>query len=66
MSNKDAVDKPDEGSTIPEGAAEAVEPFNVVGSLKILVSDEELEAGIAEARRRQAELFEAKMRSILE
>ena len=52
--------------TSTDGAAEEVEPFSMVGSLKVLVSDEELEAGIAEARRRQAELFEAKMRSILE
>jgi hypothetical protein len=47
-------------------AAQEPEPFRVAGSLRVLVSDEELEAGIAEARRHQAELFEAKMRSILE
>jgi prevent-host-death family protein len=35
-------------------------PFNVVGSLRVLVSDEELEAGIAEERQRQAQLAAAK------
>jgi hypothetical protein len=47
-------------------AAQETEPFRIAGSLKLLVPVEELEAGIAGARRRQAELFEAKMRSILE
>jgi hypothetical protein len=66
MSNKDPANKSNRISTLPEGGAEAAGPFNVVGSLRLLVSVEELEAGIAEARRRQAELFEAKMRSIME
>lgn len=66
MSNKDTADTSNKSSTLPEGAVEAAGPFNGVGSLKVLVSDEELQAGIAEARRRQAELFDAKMRSIME
>lgn len=36
------------------------EPFQVVGSLKILVSDDELEARMAARRRRQTELAAAK------
>jgi prevent-host-death family protein len=44
----------------------AGEPFRVAGSIEITCSDEELEEGIAENRRRQAELFEAKMRRWME
>lgn len=40
------------------------EPFQVVGSLRVLVSDEELQAGIAEERRRQAELAALKFRDL--
>lgn len=36
------------------------EPFRLAGSIKILVSDEELEQGIAMERQRQAELAAAK------
>lgn len=36
------------------------EPFQIVGSLKVLVSDDELVAGIAAERRRQAEMAAAK------
>jgi prevent-host-death family protein len=36
------------------------EPFQVVGSLKVLVPDDELEAGIAAERWRQARLAAAK------
>lgn len=36
------------------------EPFRLAGSMEILVSDDELEAGIAAERRRQAELAAAK------
>jgi hypothetical protein len=63
----DNIDSPtaDANKADQHAAAEA-EPFRLAGSLKILVSDEELEAGIAEERRRQAELFEAKLRSWLE
>ena len=38
------------------------EPFHLAGSIEITCSDEELEERIAENRRRQAKLFEAKMR----
>lgn len=55
-----------EDDAVEQAAAQESEPFRVAGSLKLLVSVGELEAGIAEERRRQAELFEAKMRSILE
>lgn len=40
------------------------EPFRLAGSIKILVSDEELEQGIAEERRRQAELAAAKFNDL--
>lgn len=40
------------------------EPFQIVGSLQVLVSDEELEAGIATERRRQAELAAAKFKDL--
>lgn len=40
------------------------EPFQIVGSLKVLVSDDELEAGIAADRRRQAELAAAKFNDL--
>jgi hypothetical protein len=36
------------------------EPFRLAGSMKLLVSPDELEAGIATERRRQAELAAAK------
>jgi prevent-host-death family protein len=36
------------------------EPFRLAGSIEILVSDNELEAGIAAERRKQAELAAAK------
>jgi prevent-host-death family protein len=36
------------------------QPFEIVGSLKVLVSDDELEAGIAAERRRQAEVAATK------
>lgn len=36
------------------------EPFKIAGSLKILVSDDELESRIAARRKRQAELAAAK------
>ena len=54
-----------EGQPAPEDG-EPQEPFRLAGSMELLVSDEELEAGIAAERKRQAELFEAKMRRWLE
>jgi hypothetical protein len=42
------------------------EPFRLAGSMKLLVPDEELEAGIAAGRKHQAALFEAKVRRWLE
>lgn len=45
---------------------QAGEPFRLAGSIEMTCSDEELEEGIAENRRRQAELFEAKMRRWME
>ncbi|HEV3051916.1 MAG TPA: hypothetical protein VGX50_16530 [Longimicrobium sp.] len=44
--------------------AEAGEPFRLAGSIEILVSDEELEAGIAAERRRQADLAAAKFKDL--
>ncbi|HST57659.1 MAG TPA: hypothetical protein VLK84_03155 [Longimicrobium sp.] len=38
------------------------EPFRLTGSVKLLVPPDALEAGIAAERKRQAELFEGKMR----
>jgi hypothetical protein len=46
----------------PAMSLEPQEPFRLAGSMELLVSAEELEAGIAAERERQAELFEAKMR----
>lgn len=66
MTNEKQPDEVGKGETLANGQAEEAEPFRIVGSLKLLVSPEELEAGIAEERRRQAVLSEAKMRSILE
>jgi hypothetical protein len=42
----------------------AGEPFRLAGSLEILVSDEELEAGIAAERARQADLAAAKFNDL--
>lgn len=46
------------------GNLENGEPFRLAGSIEILVSDEELEAGIAAERRRQAELAAAKFKDL--
>lgn len=40
------------------------EPFRLAGSMEILVSDDELEAGIAGDRRRQADLAAAKFNDL--
>ena len=42
----------------------AGKPFSIVGSIEILVSDEELEQGIAARRREQAQLAAAKFADI--
>jgi prevent-host-death family protein len=39
-------------------------PFRLAGSIEILVSDEELEAGIAAERQRQADLAAAKFNNL--
>lgn len=40
------------------------EPFRAAGSIRLLVTPEELEAGIASERRRQAELAAAKFKDL--
>jgi hypothetical protein len=40
------------------------EPFRLAGSMEILVSDDELEAGITAERSRQADLMAAKFRNL--
>ncbi|HEX6373601.1 MAG TPA: type II toxin-antitoxin system Phd/YefM family antitoxin [Longimicrobium sp.] len=40
------------------------EPFRLAGSMRLLVSPDELEAGIAAERRRQAELAAAKFNNL--
>lgn len=65
MSDKHPAHKSHNGA-VPEDRAESADPFRAVGSLRLLVSDEEFETRFLARRRRQAELFEAKMRSIFE
>ena len=66
MTNNESVDPAAEHNNAADHEAEETKPFRIAGSLKILVSDDELEAGIAAARARQAELFRAKMRRWME